>query len=83
MSTPTNGAPYQERVVIELRDGATPRRVQVWGDGDRTFVSFPANMTETEAREIVARGRGLVGSIDVTALFNETTRKRFIDPGGE
>ncbi len=76
MGTPTNGSPYEARVMFELmNEDGVPERVHVWQHGGRTFVSFPQHMEERRATEIVARCRALAAGIDVSVLFTARARK--------
>jgi len=69
VSTPSNGAPYDQRVMVEVMTNGIPRRVHVWTKDGETLVSFPDNMTEAEATLLVARGLDLLRPLDVAALF--------------
>lgn len=80
MSTPSNGSPFDTRVMIEVVTNGVPRRVNVWAFKGELFVSFPPDTTEAQATEIVARGLGLIRPLDVAVLFREGgKRRRFID----
>jgi len=78
--TPTNGAPFDSRVMIEVVTAGVHRRINVWTLSGETYVSFPPDTTEAQALEIVARGLGLIRPLDVSVLFREGgKRRRFIE----
>lgn len=82
MSTPTNGAAYEARVMVEVVKNGVPRRVHVWQQEGQTMVSFPLDLGEEEAVAIVARGMAMLKPLDVRALFREAgtnKRRRFIE----
>lgn len=82
MSTPTNGAPWDARVVIEvMTDSKVPQRVHVWQKEGRVYVSFAEQTKESEVEEVVARGLALIRPLDVAVLFREGKRgrRRFIE----
>jgi len=85
MSSPNNGAPYDQRVMIEVITNGTPRRVHVWTLNGETYVSFASGMSEDDVAKIVATGMGLLKPLDVPALFKDpaSRRRRHIETGDE
>lgn len=81
MSNPTNGGPFDARVMVEVMIGGVPRRVNVWTFAGRTYVSFVPGLSEADAVSVAARGLGLLQGVDMRTLFREPTGKvrRFID----
>ena len=80
MTTPTNGAPFDSRVMIEVVTAGVPRRVNLWTLNGETYVSFPPDTTEAQASEIVGRALGMLRPLDVAVLFREGgKRRRFIE----